>query len=1036
MRVGVNTGEVLVGALRAGGDYTALGDVVNTASRLQTTAAPGDVLVGPETHAATAGVVRYESRGLIAVRGREAPVEVWRAVQEVVPPGQRRARARAPLVGRDVELNLLAGALRNAVARSRVQLVLVHGEAGVGKTRLALELRGVAENDHQARVLLGHCVPYGEANVWFPIAETLQTYLGLDPASGRDDAAAACRTALTRLTDLDEDDPEVTRLVEGLLTMLGHVDDAVEPSRARDEAERAVLACFDAIASERPLVVALADLHWADDAVLQLVERLLSRLRGRPFVLFATARPELAARFTPKVSGYDALLLELEPLGADASAEMARVLLGGDAPQQLVDVLRERSGGNPFFIEELAAVLSEQEGGPVSEALRTVASVPPTLRGLVASRLDALDLSARGVLNDCAVVGPNGPVDVVVALGKEHSTADIRATLSRLADRDLIDIADGKFTFRSELVRDVAYNTLTKAERARRHLAVATHLAHWAEESERIDLVLEPLARHYGTAADLTEELGGVEGIPPDLDARAVDYLQRAANRAERQERWRGAAELLSVALKLVGPHDARRPDLLVARARARAEMRDLVAARADASAVLHDARTRDDRRGEAAARTVIGEIEHREGELVVAAATLDDAVERWRELGDRSGLAEALRAQGLNRMFLGELAEAELSIGEALELCRVEHDQRGEAWGLQNLAWIAFNAGDMAVAEQRLHESADAFAEIGDWGGVAWAFGLLAWVRWGQGRLDEAEALARQAFGRTGESGDPWASSMMLVLLANVALWRGQLGEAFEQAERARRRFVDIGNPWGELQATTAVALTLLAMGHVEEARARAERCGVLSTQVSDSMRAAASGLNSAIAVRLGSADALEVTHAAITEVGMGFDDHRLAYGIARLQAGLVEDAVASLEDALASSVRSGVRFAIAAALALAYAAADRPADALALQAETAGGAVTYLDRIQFALGRAFALLRTGAIEDACTAADEAVALADGTESRLEQAVTRLARAVVLDHIDRPGAHDANRDAMRRLDAIGIEAPGWRRAFALAAGS
>jgi class 3 adenylate cyclase/tetratricopeptide (TPR) repeat protein len=1032
MRIGVNSGEVLVGALRAGGDYTALGDAVNTASRLQTHAAPGEVLVGPDTYAATAAVVRYEPRGQVPIRGREASVEVWRAVEEVVPPGQRRSGTRGPLVGRAAELDLVAAALRNAVARQRAQLVLLSGEAGVGKTRLALELRSVAEQDHQARVLLGHCVPYGEANVWFPLAEALRTLFDLDSQLTRDACGEQCRAGVARVTGLDVEDPEVTRIVEGLMTMMGFVDDAVEPSRARNEAETAVLTCFDALASEQPLMLALADLHWADDAVLELIERVLSRLRGRPFVLFATSRPELSTRWTPKLAGYDALLLQLEPLDAAASEELSRALLGPDAAEDLVVMLRDRSGGNPFFIEELAAVIAERDDGLGTGPRSRHPAVPATLRGLVASRLDALEAADRSVLEDCAVVGPNGKVDMVVALARERGgSADVVLTLRRLAEKDLVELDDGKFTFRSELIRDVAYNTLTKAERARRHLAVAQYLTRWAAESSRLETVLDLLARHYGAAAGLAEELGTVDGIPPDLDARAVEYLERAASRAERQERWRNAAELLTIALKFASRLHPRRADLLVARARARAELRDLDEARADAQLLLDEAQARDDRRAIAGGLTIIGMIENREGDNRAASSTLDDAVQRWRDIGDRNGLAEALREQGINRMFLGDLVDAEVPITEALEISRAERDQRGEAWAMQNLAWIAFNAGDLTLADERLHDAAHTFGEIGDWGGVAWALGLLAWVRWMQGNHHEAETLARQAFGRTGESGDPWASSMMLVLLANIALWRGTFDEAIEHGERARRRFRDIGNTWGELQATMPIVLSLLGLGRVNEVREELRRGRQLVGDMSDaSILSGADMLEASTAIRLGEADALATVMSAFGPGDQPFDDHRLVIGIAQLQAGAVQDAVAGLEHGLRAASQSGVSSGLAAALVLAYVAADRVDDALALHAEHAEDAITYLDRIWFAFGRAFACARQANAEEARVGAEDAVAIADGTQARLEQAVTRLARATVLERLHASDARAARDDAEQRLHDIDVDALGWRRLF------
>src|SRR3954452_14202705 len=196
LRIGVNTGEVLVGALRAGGDYTAMGDVVNSASRLQTAAQPGQVLVGPATVAATRQVVRYTSLGPLVVKGREEPIEVCVAEEVLLPPGARPNRGRAPLVGRDAELGLIAHAIDATATRRRAHLLLLIGEAGMGKTRLAEEAAAKAECEHDALVLEGRCVPYGEANVWWPVAEALRAGCAITADDPLDVARERCTDAV------------------------------------------------------------------------------------------------------------------------------------------------------------------------------------------------------------------------------------------------------------------------------------------------------------------------------------------------------------------------------------------------------------------------------------------------------------------------------------------------------------------------------------------------------------------------------------------------------------------------------------------------------------------------------------------------------------------------------------------------------------------------------------------------------------------------------------------------------------------------
>ncbi|MGZ8735212.1 MAG: adenylate/guanylate cyclase domain-containing protein, partial [Acidimicrobiia bacterium] len=557
IRVGVNTGEVLAGALRAGGEYTAMGDVVNTASRLQTTAPPGAVVVGPATFEATRHAVRYERLGPLEVKGREAPVEAWVAREVLTTPGQRRSRAKAPLVGRDVELDVLRTALRASVERRRAHFVLLSGDAGVGKTRLTRELGAEACERHGATVLHTHCAPYGETNPWFPIATALRTAANIDSSDGLDVAREKTRDAVTSAVGADTDEPEIGRVSDGLLYLMGMSGPApgVDPSRAREDAVRSLMEFFGALSERSLLVMTLSDLHWADDAVLDLVDRLLTGLHDRPFVLAATARSELAERWSPRPGRHNAAAIHLEPLDAEAGAAMAAALLG-DAPPELVTLLVDRSGGNPFFIEELAAVITEtgdHSGG---------SDLPMTLRGLVTARLDSLDPSVRSTLEDCAVVGAAGPVELVVARATDPATA--HAALDVLNARDFVELDGGEFSFRSELIREVSYGMLTKAERARRHAHVTELLAHPASDTNRIESVIDQLTYHYGRATALVGELGHVEGIPDDMPERGARFMFAAVERAAVQENWSVLRRLSEMTMKLVAPGDPRHIELVL----------------------------------------------------------------------------------------------------------------------------------------------------------------------------------------------------------------------------------------------------------------------------------------------------------------------------------------------------------------------------------------------------------------------------------------------------------------------------------------
>jgi class 3 adenylate cyclase len=251
LRVGVNSGEVLVGAMRAGGDYTAMGDAVNVASRLQTMAVPGTVVVGPATYSATAGVVRYEVLGSVQPRGREAPVDAWRAVESLSVPGRRPRRSVAPLIGRDDELTVLRQSVSTAIRHSRPSVTFLLGEAGMGKSRLIEEVAGWAAAEHGALVLEGRCVPYGEANPWWPIAEAVRRACGVEGGDSAADTSAKVRAAVARICCVDGADPEAAQLAAGLLHLMGDEDALpdVDPQRARQEARRSLHALMSGLTS-------------------------------------------------------------------------------------------------------------------------------------------------------------------------------------------------------------------------------------------------------------------------------------------------------------------------------------------------------------------------------------------------------------------------------------------------------------------------------------------------------------------------------------------------------------------------------------------------------------------------------------------------------------------------------------------------------------------------------------------------------------------------------------------------------------------
>ncbi|MGH2759361.1 MAG: AAA family ATPase, partial [Actinomycetota bacterium] len=627
MRIGINTGEVLVGALRGGVDVTALGDVVNTTKRLQTAAEPGQVVVGTSTEASTRNVISYQPLGALAVKGREAAVEAFVAGEPLGPPGVRPGRARTPLFGRKAELGMLWHALGTAVAHKRPHFVLLVGDAGVGKTRLVEEAIEVARMQHDALVLEGRCLPYGEANPWWPVAEALRQACGIDADDPADVAARKCREAIAAIMGAADEGVEASRVSDGLLYLMGYEGTLheVDPSRARDEAVRSIQLALAANARVRPLLIGLSEIHWADDLILEVIDTLLERLRGLPIVLIATARPELYERWAPKPGRYDLHVLNLNPLDPKASAELVRTLLDTDPTPELIELLVERGGGNPLFLEELVAILGETTLQTHGDRLEP-GELPATLRGLVAARLDTLDRADRSLLEDAAVVGRTGAVDALSALAEARGESFGKARLAALADKDLLVAGDGTYEFKSDLVRDVAYETLTKAERARRHAAVAAWLSEYAQRTAREDEHLERIAHHYAQAAWLVSDVGIVDGIPSDIVEQAINWLDRAVTRAESRETTAVSVHLLQHAMSLLGEdRPAQKAKFLLGRARGRATLREMEGAHQDIAEALRVADELGDAGIRAQALTVRGDVQQREGDLDSAAATLEE---------------------------------------------------------------------------------------------------------------------------------------------------------------------------------------------------------------------------------------------------------------------------------------------------------------------------------------------------------------------------------------------------------------------------
>lgn len=834
LRVGINSGEVLVGAMRAAGSVTAMGDVVNTAARLQDLARPGEVIVGEATHAATAEAIAYEDLGARDLRGREHPVRIWRAVAPVTAPGQRHRRRDLPLIGRDPEVALLERAVELSFQNRRALLVLIVADVGLGKSRLASEITERTRTAHEAIAREGRCLPYGEANVWWPLAEVIRHGLGVRADSNPDEVVERLRDDVRRVLPRETTDAEAERISNGLLTVLGVGDvTPVDAGQAAAEAVRSLVAYTDALVERVPLILQISDLHFADAALLRLIDESMARLHDRPVVVIATTRPTLLERWRPTSGRHNELVLHLDPLDRQASAALLEELVGRTLPEAFARDLLDRSDGNPFFLEELVSLIdvSTTDTGSVSVVptdgrpddgafahLRRGRSLPVTLQGLVAARLDDLSPDARMVLADASVIGRRGPVDGLdhlVQFTHPDEGIDTMRSMGELIDVDILELERDFWSFRSDLVRDVAYQTLTKADRARSHHVIAAYLEHdTARQHPQPVWLIDQLASHWGAAAALTQELGEVaptSGVPDDVIERARHWAVVAARRAHRDGSLPTAERRYQQAIELTEA-ESPDPEVLVD---LRLELADVALESWDADTARHaveEARPLiDDPNSAAAARaaTVSGRIGQRIGATDEAVRHLVDAVRIYEALGDRVGVARALRARALSELLGGRDAEARVSAEAALEAYEDIEDQVGRGWARQHLGWVLMLEGDLDGADELLAMAVADFEEAGDTRGLAWARGLVGWVRYERGAFDEAMDIGVDTLEEARIRRDPWATAMMVMLIGAVHLERGEMEAASERLEESLRSFSGLGGRYGTDRSTALLART-----------------------------------------------------------------------------------------------------------------------------------------------------------------------------------------------------------------------------------
>jgi len=541
MRIGINTGEVVASPHASQiGEFMVTGDAVNVAARLRSAADPGATLVGESTYRDTTGLADYRPLPPLAVKGKTAPVTAWSLVG--LPHSRRRPRAggvRAPMIGRDEELALLQGLLRRVIRERRPYLVTIIGPPGVGKTRLFEELQ--ASLPPSVAVRQDRCLPYGSAALW-PVAEIVRADCGILTT---DPLPVMTRKLEDRINELAGEGREARPLARHLARLLGIP--AQGPGAAQDGSREdlfwALRRYFERVAAGSPLVLGFEDIHWGDAELLDFIEDLARRSAGVPLFILCLARPDLLEA-KPGWGGGERnyASLFLEPLDGVNTQRLLRGLLQADnLPSAISDAVGVAEG-NPFFVEEILRMLIDtgvlRRAGDRWETSGAVdAAMPDTVQGVIAARLDRLHPDEKAAIQVASIIGKVFWADPLAHLTGLAEPA-LAALLHTLQAKDLIVEDDGstlegqrEFAFKHILIRDVAYATVPKATRCRKHRAFAV----WLERTlgERAREYGEILAHHWLRAARLGQEIGlGHEwhaGAP-----KALEYSLAAGRKAAR----------------------------------------------------------------------------------------------------------------------------------------------------------------------------------------------------------------------------------------------------------------------------------------------------------------------------------------------------------------------------------------------------------------------------------------------------------------------------------------------------------------------
>jgi class 3 adenylate cyclase/tetratricopeptide (TPR) repeat protein len=772
-RAGVLSGEAAV-TIGAESEGMVAGDLVNTASRVQSAAEPGTVLVGESTRAAADAAIAFEDAGPHELKGKAEPMRLWRALRVVANRGGegRSSGLEAPFVGRDRELRLVKDIFQGSADAGHSHLALVSGPAGIGKSRLSWEFEKYV--DGLTLTVFWHkgrCLSYGEGVAYWALAEMVRGRAGI---LENEDAATAHEKLRASVGEHVPDGPDR----EWVEPRLGHLLGLADATFEREDLFAAWRLFFERLADEAPTVLVFEDLQWADAGLLDFVEYLVEWARARPIFVIGLARPELFARRpgfgTTARGGFTGLALE--PLPDEAMDALLEGLVPG-LPEQLRASIRARAEGIPLYAVETVRMLMNRGQLERADGAYRVASeieeldVPQTLHALVASRIDGLDADERRLVQDASILGKTFVLDALATVSR-RSAAEVEQLLEGLVRKEILFLeADprsaerGQYGFLQDLVRHVAYETLARRDRKVRHVAAATFFeTGWAGREQE---VVEMIASHYVTALELDPHAEDA----PTLRTKARETLARAGERAASLGASAEASALFARAAGMTeSPADEAR---LLARA---------------------------------------GNASRAHGDTERAAAQLGRAIELLEQAGDTHAAARASADLAQGEFSTGNLASAIQRLERAYAVLESEEPDEDVAYLLSQLGrWLYFS-GDLELAAERNERALDAGERLRLPEVLSHALNTKGLLESNAGRWETSRALIRHALELAIENDIPRA---MMRGYNNLSVTEERFGNLAE-VEELTQRSLEVARRVGDREAEW-FALGNLTTSHLQ---------------------------------------------------------------------------------------------------------------------------------------------------------------------------------------------------------------------------